>query len=575
MKKAVEFMKKAKKKILVVALSLGLLISAASFVDNTFEVSKNLDIFATLFRELNLYYVDDVKPGDLMKKGIDAMLETLDPYTEYYPESAIEDYKFMLTGQYGGIGAAIRQKGDYVIVAEPYQGFPAYKADIRAGDIILEVNGTPAKGKKTEDVTKILKGTPNTQVKVLIQREGEAKPIEKTLMREEIKIKNVRYYGMITDSIGYIKLGTFTENAADEVKDAVVALKQKGMKSLVFDLRGNGGGLLREAVDIVNLFVDKGQEIVSTRGKMKDWDKTHYASNAPLDTQTPIAMLVDRGSASASEIVSGSIQDLDRGVLIGQRTFGKGLVQQNRPLSYNTQLKVTVAKYYIPSGRCIQALDYSNKAEDGSAEKVPDSLITAFKTKNGRIVYDGAGVLPDVVVELRKYSNILASLITKSLIFDYATKYRIANKTIPNAREFKLSDKDYQDFVAFLSGKEYDYTTKSEQLMKDLKDASEKEKSFEAIKSEYENLQTKMNHDKKEDLTKYKSEISEFLEEEIASRYYFQDGREEASMKYDDELAEAKSLLRNPTKYKSILTTINKPERPFNKVVLEKATSKK
>ncbi|MDF2437554.1 MAG: peptidase [Bacteroidota bacterium] len=552
------------KLVIIATLIGGYAILSYSFVDNYFEVSKNLDIFATLFRELNIYYVDETNPGDLMKRGIDDMLESLDPYTNYIPESEIEDYRYMTTGQYGGVGALIRQQGDYVVISEPYEGFPAQKADLRAGDKILKINDIDAKGKKTDDISKILKGQPSTAIKLVVEREGEKKPLEKVVNREEIKIKSVSYSGMVSPGIGYIKLTGFTENAAQEVKEALLTLKKDpALKSVVFDLRGNPGGLLKEAIDIVNIFEDKGTEIVSTKGKVKDWDKMHKAMNAPVDLTIPMTILVDRGSASASEIVSGALQDLDRGVVIGQRSYGKGLVQQTRPLSYNAQLKVTVAKYYIPSGRCIQALDYSHHNEDGSVDKVPDSLISAFKTKNGRIVYDGGGVTPDVVVETKKYSNILLSLGTKNLIFDFATKYRNAHPTIIAARDFRLTDAEYDEFVAFLNGKDYDYTTKTERSLEELKKDAKDDKALDAINADLEALRLKLAHNKKEDLVKFKPEIRQFLEEEIASRYYFQNGRLEASLKDDDELKEAIAILSDNTKYSKILTTVVKAEKPF------------
>ncbi|MBL7884453.1 MAG: PDZ domain-containing protein, partial [Bacteroidia bacterium] len=511
-----------------------------------------------------IYYVDETNPGDLMKKGIDKMLESLDPYTNYIPESEIEDYRYMTTGQYGGIGALIRQQGDYVIVSEPYEGFPAQKADIRAGDKILKLNDIDVKGKKTDDVSKLLKGQASTTIKLLIEREGEKKPIEKIVNREEIKIKNVPYHGMLNQEIGYIKLSGFTENAAGEVKSALLDLKKNAsLKSIVLDLRGNPGGLLKEAIDIVNIFSEKGTEIVSTKGKVKEWDKIHKALNNPVDLNIPIAVLVDRGSASASEIVSGAIQDLDRGIVVGQRSYGKGLVQQTRPLTYNSQLKVTVAKYYIPSGRCIQALDYSHKNEDGSVDKVPDSLIFAFKTKNGRIVYDGGGVAPDIAIEQKKYSNILGSLVTKNLIFDFATKYRIAHETIASAKEFKLNDNEYNDFISFLKGKEYDYTTRTERKIEEIEKNAKEEKLLDAVSADIEELKKKIAQTKNEDLIKYKVEIKQFLEEEIASRYYYQNGRLEASLKEDDELKEAISILNDAEKYKKTLTTITKAEKPF------------
>jgi carboxyl-terminal processing protease len=551
--------------LFIIALIGGYAVISYSFVDNYFEVSKNLDIFATLFRELNIYYVDETNPGDLMKTGIDEMLASLDPYTNYIPESEIEDYRYMTTGQYGGIGALIRQDSNYVIISEPYEGYPAQKADLRAGDKIIKINDVDAKGKKTEDISKFLKGQASTTIKLLIERMGEKKPLEKTIDREEIKIKSVSYYGMLSPEIGYIKLTGFTENAGLEVKEGLLALKKHPeLKSLVFDLRGNPGGLLNEAVDIVNLFVEKGTEIVSTRGKVKDWDKVHKAINTPVDLTTPITVLIDRGSASASEIVSGALQDLDRGVVIGQRSYGKGLVQQTRPLSYNAQLKVTVAKYYIPSGRCIQALDYSHHNDDGSVKKVPDSLISAFKTKNGRIVYDGGGVSPDVVIEPQKYSSIILSLVTKNLIFDYATKYRTVNPSLRiAAKEFKLTDEEYNDFVTFLSGKDYDYTTKTEQTLDDLKEAAKNDKTADAIIADIDSLKNTIVHHKKDDLVKYKPEIKQFLEEEIASRYYFQNGRLEASLKEDIELKEAIAVLKDKARYDKLITTIVKAEKPF------------
>ncbi len=552
-------------KLVVIALLIGAsAFLTTGFVDSYFEVSKNLDIFATLFRELNIYYVDETNPGDLMKKGIDKMLESLDPYTNFIPESEIEDYRYMTTGQYGGIGALIRQQGGYVYISEPYEGFPAQKADLRAGDKILKLNDIDVKGKTTDDISKLLKGQPSTTIKLLVEREGESKPLEKIVNREEIKIKSVSYYGMVNKEIGYIKLTGFTENASGEVKAALVELKKNAeLKSVVFDLRGNPGGLLKEAIDIVNIFADKGTEIVSTRGKVKEWDKVHKAVNSPVDVNIPVAVLIDRGSASAAEIVSGAIQDLDRGVVVGQRSYGKGLVQQTRPLSYNSQLKVTVAKYYIPSGRCIQALDYSHRNDDGSVDKVADSLISAFKTKNGRIVYDGGGVTPDVALEPQKYSNILASLVTKNLIFDYATKYRIAHPTLPAAKDFKLTDAEYNEFVAFLNGKEYDYTTKTEKKLEELKKSAADDKVTEEVNAQIEALNAKIKHSKSEDLENFKAEIKQFIEEEIASRYYFQNGRLEASLKDDTELKEAIAVLNDSEKYKKILTTINKAEKPF------------
>ncbi len=555
MKTSKTFLKRARTWILIGSIPL-LTIFSFGFVDNYFELSKNLDIFATLLRELNTYYVDDIKPGDMIKKGIDEMLNTLDPYTEFYAESDIEDYKMMVTGQYGGIGSLIRQKGDYVMIGEPYENFPAQKAGLMAGDVITEVDGKSIKGKNTADVSKLLKGQAGTSVKVLVEREGEKKPFEVTLTREEIKIKNVPYYGVVGDgTTGYIKLTGFTENAAKEVKDAFTQLKEKNkIKSLVFDLRDNGGGLLKEAVDIVNTFVSKDQTIVEQKGKVKEMNRVHKAQYAPVDTTMPIAVLVNKNSASASEIVTGSIQDLDRGVVVGQRSFGKGLVQQTVQLTYGTQMKVTTAKYYTPSGRCIQELDYFHKNKAGKAEHIPDSLIREFKTRNGRSVYDGSGIFPDVKDDPKQYALITAAILSKNYVFDYATKYRFAHSTIPKAKDFSLTEDEYKDFLNYLSDKKYEYTTKSEKSLEDLKKNSESEKYFDNIKAEYDDLKKKIETNKKEDLTKYKPEIKDFLEEEIASRYYYQSGRLESSLRDDNELKDAIRVVNDQDLYKSILS---------------------
>lgn len=554
MKLTQEILKRIRKWTLIISIPVATALSFG-FVDSYFELSKNLDIFATLLRELNTYYVDDIKPGDMIKKGIDEMLNTLDPYTEFYAESDIEDYRMMVTGQYGGIGSLIRQKGDYVMVGEPYEGFPAQKAGLMSGDIITEIDGKSIKGKNTSEVSKLLKGQASTTVKVLIERSG-GKPFEVTLTREEIKIKNVPYYGVVGDgSVGYIKLTGFTENAAKEVKTAFQELKEKNnIKSLIFDLRDNGGGLLKESVDIVNTFVSKDQEIVEQKGKVKEMNRKHKALYAPVDTTMPIVVLTNKNSASASEIVSGSIQDLDRGVVVGQRTFGKGLVQQTIQLSYGTQMKVTTAKYYTPSGRCIQELDYIHKNTSGKAEHIPDSLIREFKTRNGRSVYDGSGIFPDITLEPRKYAMITSSIVGKNYIFDYATKYRLSHPSIPLAKEFALSEEEYKDFLQFLSDKTYEYTTKSEKSIEDLKKFAESEKYFESVKAEYEILKAKMEANKKEDLGKYKAEIKDILEEEIACRYYYQRGRLESSLRDDQELKEAVKVINDDPLYRSILS---------------------
>jgi carboxyl-terminal processing protease len=547
-------MKKQITKIVVIISITTTSIFTFGFVDSYFEVSKNLDIFATLFRELNIYYVDDADPGELMKTGIDAMLESLDPYTNYIPESKMEDYKMMTTGQYGGIGALIQTQGDYVVVSEPYEGFGAFKAGLRAGDKILEVDDQDVKGKNSSEIRDFLLGQPGTTIKMKIERPGTPEPFTKVVTREEVKIKDVPYYSMIGDSIGYIKLTGFTESASSEVKKALVELKGQNAKSIVLDLRGNGGGLLRESVNIVNLFVEKGTEVVSTKGKIEDWDKVYRALSMPIDTKIPLAVLVDGGSASASEIVSGSIQDNDRGIVIGTQSFGKGLVQQVRPLSYNSKLKVTVAKYYTPSGRCIQKLDYSHRNKNGKVGEIPDSLIREFKTVNsGRSVFDGKGVLPDVESKQKKISEISTSLLLKSLFFKYATQYRIKNESINKVAEFSITDNEYENFVRFLEGKDYAYTTSSEELLKRLEKATKEDKYFDDVKPEYEALKAKLSHNKKDDLYKFKEEIKFILETEIVSRYYYQKGQIEALLKHDVVLDEAVKTLNDREKYESIL----------------------
>lgn len=551
-------MKKFFRRFRLFFLSLPLVLMALltwSFKDDYFEISKNLDIFATLFREVNLYYVDEVPPGALMKTGIDAMLESLDPYTNYIPEEDIEDARFMTTGQYGGIGALIRTKDDFVVIAEPYENSPAAKADLRAGDVILEIEGKSTEGKTTSDVVKFLKGTPNTPVKIKIRRDGVEGLIEKEIIREEIKVDNVPYFGMINDNIGYIKLTGFTRDAGREVKDALSSLKENPqLKGVVLDLRGNPGGLLREAINIVNVFVDKGLDIVSTRGKVKEWDKTYKTLNTPVDTNIPLAVLINRSSASASEIVSGSIQDLDRGVVIGQRSFGKGLVQTSRPLSYNTQLKITTSKYYIPSGRCIQAKDYSQRNEDGSVGTVPDSLIKEFTTSKGRKVYDGGGVIPDISLEPREFAPVARSIVSNSLIFDYATLYRRNHEGIEEAKNFKITDELFTDFSNYLSDKEYSYKTESEELLEKWQEVASKENYFSAAQDEYNNLKAKIDHDKKADIEKARTQLSELLVDEIASRYYYKRGRIEASFEFDPEIKRAIAVLNDQTFYNDILS---------------------
>ena len=537
--------------ILVFALVITSIVSVG-FTDNYFEIAKNLDIFTTLYKELNTFYVDETDPGKLMKEGIDKMLKSLDPYTTYIPESDIEDFRFMTTGQYGGIGAIITKRKDYVYISEPYEGFPAQKAGLLAGDKILEINGKNANGKTTEEVSKVLKGQPNTSVTLLIERKNLEKPFYVTFDREKVSVKSVPYFAYIEDGIGYVKLRSFTRNCSKDIKKAIEDLKAEGkLNGLILDLRSNPGGLLNESVDIVNLFVEKGEQVVSTKGKIKSWEKSYVANNKPLDTDVPLVVLINSSSASASEIVSGAIQDLDRGVVIGQRSYGKGLVQQTRKLSYNSQLKLTVAKYYIPSGRCIQALDYSNRNEDGSVGKVPDSLMTAFQTKNGREVFDGGGVNPDIITEIDAVSNIIISLFREHLFFDYATNFRFKNDTI--SENFIVSDDEYKSFEHYLSDKEYTYKTKTEQALEKVKKNAIDENYFEALREDYENVLAQLQANKGGDLFTHKQVIKEILTVEIASRYFYQQGRIKSALNFDPELKKAIEVLQNEKEYNSIL----------------------
>lgn len=541
-------------KIITVAIVAAIIVGFVSFDDENFQIAKSLDIYHTLFRELNLFYVDETDPGDLVKTSIDNMLKSLDPYTVYIPESKMEDYRFMTTGQYGGIGALIRTSGDYVIISEPYEGFPAFKAGLMAGDKVIEIDGKSVKGKNSQDISELLKGEPNTEIQLKIERANNSKSIEKTVVREKIKINSVPYSGMLNNNVGYIRLSSFTESCSKEVKKAYLKLKKNNdLQALVFDLRGNPGGLLMEAVATSNLFIEKGTEVVSTKGKVKQWNRTYNATNDGLDTEIPIAVLVNSGSASASEIVSGVIQDLDRGVVMGTRTFGKGLVQTTRDLSYNSKLKITTAKYYIPSGRCIQALDYTNRNEDGSVGRVPDSLVTEFKTRGGRSVFDGGGVMPDIKVEPQSLSKISISLYTKNLIFDYATKFQFTYDSIAEAEKFELTDQIYNDFTAFLADKQFDYTLESEKILDNLEKAIKKDKYTDRISDEIDDLRKKLMHDKNKDLELFKSEIKDLLREEIVSRYYFQTGRARAMISEDPVVDSAIMVLQDKERYNSIL----------------------
>jgi len=550
-----EFIRKQRIRIALGCVTVAAVVSFSFVADSYFEVSKNLDIFTTLFRDVNMYYVDSIQPGELMKKGMDGMLKSLDPYTVYIPESDIEDYRMThISAEYGGIGALVMQRDGAIIISEVYEGFPAQKSGLLVGDEIISVNGTLVKDRKVDDVSSLLKGQKGIPLKIAVKREGVATLVEKQITRDEIKFPNVPYFGMIDEHTGYIKLNQFLENSSDEVRTALITLKQNaGMKQVILDLRGNGGGLLKDAVEIVNIFVEQGQKIVSQKGKIREMNVEYLAQKTPVDKEIPVVVLVDRGSASASEIVTGAMQELDRGVIIGQRTFGKGLVQQTYNLSYNTLLKVTIAKYYTPSGRCIQALDYTHRNADGSVERVSDSLISEYKTRNGRLVYDGSGIFPDIYMEKKNYSNVSIALGSNYIYYDYAGEFYQKHPSIPAAREFSLTPAEYDHFVGFVDGKKYEYTDKTERMMDELKKTAEKEKNFDAIKPEFEALKTKLQIDKNQDIKSHREEIKELLENEIVSRYYYQKGRIESGFKYDKEIARAVEVLNDKALYSSIL----------------------
>ena len=521
---------------------------------NDFEIAKNVDIFVSILKELNSKYADDINPTDLVTKAINGMLESLDPYSVYYPESQIEEFKLLTTGHYGGIGAQIQQYGKNVVIAEPFENSPSHKAGLRAGDIILKINGQNVQTKNSEDVSAILKGQPGTSLNIEIERPTDGKNYTFSVKREDIKFPPVPYSGMLDNNIGYINLNQFTEKAGAEVKDAFLKLKEQGMRYLILDLRNNGGGLLIEAVNIMNIFVDQNVLIAETKGKIKEQNNIFRTRNAVIDKDIPVVVLVNQASASASEIVAGAFQDLDRGVIIGKKTFGKGLVQNILPLSYNTSFKITVSKYYIPSGRCVQNIDYFNKDTLGAAPMIPDSLATAYKTKNGRTVYDKGGIEPDIMTPDSMISNILLSLVLNNIIFDFCNTYAAQHETIPPANVFKLSDAEYKQFADFASNKDFEYKTATEELLEDLKEIAQLEKYYPAIESVYNDILKKIENEKSNDIYKFQNEISEFINNEIVARYYFQKGRIEQQLATDPDIKMAKETLLDAKKYKAILS---------------------
>jgi len=546
-----------KKKYIIFSAGLLILFFGLGFStlkNKDLDLVKNLDIYYSLFRELNMFYVDETDPEKLVTTSIDAMLSSLDPYTSYIPESDMDDFQFQTTGEYGGIGSLIRRSGNQVMISEPYEGFPAAKAGVRAGDVILKVDGVPTKDLEIESVSDRLKGKPGTELTLTIERYGVEEALEIDLVREKISILNVPYYGMINPSTGYIHISNFTTGASLEVEKAFKELKREHeLTSLVLDLRSNPGGLLIEAVRICNLFVDKGEMIVNTRGKMNQWDSDYSTTREPLDKEIPLVVIVNRGSASASEIVAGALQDLDRAVVVGQRTFGKGLVQTSRPLKYNAQLKVTTAKYYIPSGRCIQALDYTNRNQDGSVGVVPDSLITEYTTQNGRLVYDGGGIQPDFEVIPERLSEITLQLFTQSMFFNFASRYQNTYNEIESPEIFSLSNDDYDLFKAFIEENNFEFRTASEKAFDQLLKSAKREKYYELAEAEFASLEEKLSHDNLKDLETFEVEIRQILTEEIVNHYYFRAGRILSQIQEDPQLDKAREIFSEPGMLKEVL----------------------
>lgn len=538
--------------LIIIAL-VGVLSSAATPPDRNFQISRNYNIFSSIFRELSEFYVDSTDVDAAFGNAIDGLLSDYDPYTEYIPEEEMTDFKYITTGEYGGVGALISRRGDKIYVTEPYEGLPAQKSGVQFGDEIVEIDGEKMEGQEVSYASSKLRGQPDTELVLLLRREGQKKLLKIKIRRELIVMDQVQYAGMVDAETGYIFLNSFTDKAAEEVRRATEQLKARGATRLILDLRGNGGGLLTEAVSICNLFIAKGEVIVSTRGRVPTWDRTYRTMRQPLDTQMPLVVLTNNGSASSSEIVAGALQDLDRAVIVGSRTYGKGLVQTTREVAYNGMLKVTTAKYYIPSGRCIQAIDYANRNADGSVGRIPDSLTTVFSTRHGRQVRDGGGIMPDVEVKMPELSNLSVQLVIDNHIFDFANLYAREHASIAPAREFRLSEQDYLSFKDFVIKRGVNYDLRSRQEMKTLKMVLEYEGFMQAAKEEFAALEKKIGKDLAHDLDQFRPEIEKLLRQEIILRYYYQRGQLEASLVDDEAVTEAVKILSDSTRYQSIL----------------------
>ena len=541
------------KKRLSLLLFIGLAFGATAQNDKGFEISKNLEIFANVYKNLHTNYVDDVDPGKTMKVAIDAMLASMDPYTNYYAESDMEDVKMQVLGQYGGIGSLIHQEGTNIYVAEPYEGLPADKAGLKIGDRILAVNGESTEGKNNAEVSAAMRGQAGTKVTLRLEREG--KTFDVTITRAEIRLPNVSYSGIVNGNIGYIRLDEFTQNAAKNVREAFKRLKRDnpGLKGVILDLRGNGGGLMGEAVDIVNIWVPQNELVVETKGKVASKNIKSRTRMPAEDVDIPVAVLINGQSASASEIVSGSLQDLDRAVIIGERSYGKGLVQNILHMPYNSQMKVTVSKYFIPSGRCIQAIDYKHRDENGRAIKVPDSLKTAFSTRHGRTVYDGFGIEPDIEVEHPTSSLLSVALYNRFHFFNYALKFHREHDTIPSPKDFVITEEIYQDFINYLSDKTYDYTTYTENILSDLRKVAEEEDYMDNLKQQIDQLEKTYKEAKKDDLMRHRDEVSQLLKDAILVHYYYRKGCIEGALSDDPDVKKAVEILSSTAEYNRIL----------------------
>ena len=522
--------------------------------DRNFQIAKNLDIFNSIVKELDMFYVDTIDPNKTIREGIDNMLYSLDPYTVYYPENDQDELEMMVKGSYGGIGSLIRYnpKSKYTVIAEPYEGMPAAESGLKAGDLLLEIDGKDLKG--NSDVSTLLRGQVGTSFKLKVQRPGVKEPLEFNIVRRSIQMPTIPYYGVMDGQVGYINLSSFSGNPSKDFKKAFLDLKKQGITSLVIDLRNNGGGLLDQAVEIVNMFVPRGKTIVTTKGKIKQASNTYKTLREPLDTDIPIAVLVNSGTASSSEILSGSLQDLDRAVIVGNRTYGKGLVQVPRSLPYGGNLKITTSKYYIPSGRCVEAIDYAHRNEDGSVARIPDSLTTVFHTAAGREVRDGGGVSPDIEVKQERLPNILFYLVRDNLIFDYATDYCLKHPAIASAKEFELTDADYEEFKNKVKGADFKYDQQSEKILNTLKEAAEFEGYMKDASDEFKALENKLKHNLDRDLDYFSKDIKKMIAEEIIKRYYYQEGAIIQQLKDDKDLDEAVKVLTNPERYQQILS---------------------